>query len=216
MLWKSLVSELRRLTGASSAIPPPAGIERRPGSWHHADLAWLAGLAAGAAGDFAEIGVFRGAAFRKVAQLAHDQGRMAHAFDSFAGMADPGAQDGNQYARGMFDVGGPEAFAKMMDGQAVQRAWYRTWPGYIPACFAGVPQSLRFSLAILDVDHYEPTASALAWLAPRLSAGGILALDDYLEAYSMLATRAIKEFLAGKPPFDIIAQFNQHLILKRR
>jgi len=32
----------------------------------------------------------------------------------------------------------------------------------------------------------------------------------------MLATRAIKEFLARKPPFDIIGQFNQQLILRRR
>ena len=214
MLWKSLVSELRRLSGA---VPPlPAGIERRPGSWHHADLAWMAGLAAKVPGDFAEIGVFRGAAFRRVAELAHEQGRAAHAFDSFTGMADPGPQDGNQYGRGVFDVGGPARFAGMMDEAGVPRGWYRLWPGYIPACFEGEPQSLRFALGILDVDHYEPTVQALAWLAPRMAPGGILALDDYLESYSMLATRAIKEFLAGKPPFDIIAQFNQHLILKKR
>lgn len=218
MLWKNLVSEIRRLRGARAAgvAPHPEGIQRRTGAWHHADLEWMARLVEGIAGDFSEIGVFRGAAFRKLAQLARDQGRTAHAFDSFTGMAEPGGQDGLQYAKGTFDVGGPEQFLKLMDKAGVPRSDYRVWPGYIPACFDDTPQSMRFALAIVDVDHYQPTASALAWLEPRMAGGGILALDDYLEAYSMLASRAIKEFLARKPPFDIIAHFNQQLILKRR
>src|SRR6185295_3206583 len=178
MPWKSLVAEFRRLLGGHA--PYFQGIDRRPGTWHHADLEWMAAVAADVPGDFAEIGVFKGAAFRKLTGLAHDQGRGAHAFDSFTGMAEPGAQDGNQYARGTFDVGGPERFAAMMDAAGVPRGHYRLWLGYIPACFADVPPSLSFALAILDVDHYEPTAAALDWLAPRLAAGALLALDDYL------------------------------------
>ena len=94
MLWKSLVSEFRRLRAERrfSELPQrPVDIERRV--WHHADVEWMAGLAEGIPGDFSEIGVFNGAAFRKLVQLAR-------AFDSFSGTAEPGVQDGNQYAKG--------------------------------------------------------------------------------------------------------------------
>lgn len=210
-LFKQIARSLRQEnTGA-----PPA-VERRPGSWHHADLEWLANLAADVPGDFAEIGVFRGAAFRKLAALSYSQDRMAHAFDSFEGMAPPQAEDGDQYPAGKFDIGGPEVFLKLMDEAGVPRDAYRVRAGFVPDCFDDVPATARFALAILDVDHYQPTVDALRWLAPRMPPGGILALDDYLESHDRLATKAIKEFLAGKPDFDIVAQFNQQLILRKR
>jgi macrocin-O-methyltransferase TylF-like protien len=218
MFWKSLKSEVTRLFRADAPreYGAPPQVERRPGSWHHADLEWMAGRVAELAGDFAEIGVFRGAAFRKLAQLAHRQNKLAHAFDSFSGMAEPSVHDGAQYPPGKFDIGGPEQFVKLMNEAGVPRDYYRLWPGYIPACFENVPAAQRFSLAILDVDHYQPTVDGLEWLQGRIVAGGILALDDYLESHTILATKAIKEFLARQPAFEILASFNQQLILKKR
>jgi O-methyltransferase len=214
MLSNVLKHIVRRLTRRGAGDPP--AVERRPGSWHHADLEWLAGLAADVPGDFAEIGVFRGAAFRHVAALAYSQERMAHAFDIFKGGAPPQAEDGDQYPAGKFDIGGPEAFLRLMDQAGVSRDAYRVWAGFVPACFKDVPDTLRFAFAILDVDHYQPTVDGLRWLAPRMSPGGILALDDFLESHTILASKAIKEFLAGKPDFDVVAQFNQQLILRKR
>ncbi len=105
-------------------------------------------------GDFAEIGVFRGAAFRKVTTLAAQQGKRAHAFDSFTGMNEPTPADGGSYPKGMFDVGGPEAFEQLMTASGVDRALYDLWPGYVPASFSQVPDDLRFSWAIVDLDQY--------------------------------------------------------------
>ena len=95
---------LGRLLAAGNPLDLPA-VERRHGSWNHADLEWLAPKVANVAGDFAEIGVFRGAAFRKVAELAAVQNKHAHAFDSFAGMDEPTAADGNAYPKGKFEIG---------------------------------------------------------------------------------------------------------------
>jgi hypothetical protein len=210
-LFRQIVYGLKpRNTGA-----PPA-LERHSGSWHHSDLAWLAGLVAEVPGDFAEVGVFRGAAFRRVAALAYSQDRMAHAFDSFRGMAPPQVVGDEHYAAGKFDIGGPDAFVKLMDEAGVRRDAYRLWAGFIPECFADAPESLRFALAILDVDHYQPTVDGLKWLAPRISPGGILALDDYIPAIDLLATKAIKEFLGSESCFDVVAEFNQQLILRRK
>ena len=190
-------------------------VERRIGRWHHADLEWMAQKVRGIPGDFAEVGVFRGDAFRQVAALAAAQDRLAHAFDSFVGMDEPGAEDGIGYPKGKFDVGGPGAFVKLMTEAGVPRESYRIWAGYVPACFAAAPPTLHFSLAILDLDHYRPTVDGLAWLAPRINAGGLLALDDYLAWHDALATKAINEFLAGDHGFEKLALFNQQLILRK-
>ena len=172
------LARLARLFAAGNPLDLP-DVPRAHGSWNHTDIEWLAPKVANVAGDFAEIGVFRGAAFRKVAELAARQGKLAHAFDSFAGMDEPTAADGTGYPRGKFDIGGPAEFTRLMDKAGVPRDHYRMWAGYVPRCFGGVPPELRFSFVILDLDHYKPTVDALQWLTPRINAGGILALDDY-------------------------------------
>lgn len=189
---------------------------RRPGSWHPVDLEWMAHSVRSVPGDFAEIGVFRGAAFRKLAAFAHEQGKLAHAFDSFRGMDSPSAEDGQQYPRGKFDIGGPDAFMDLMDEANVPRDYYRLWPGFIPTCFEAFPAQSSFSLVVIDVDHYRPTVDSLQWVVSRVNRDGILALDDFLPATDLLATKAIKEFLARNAKFERIGEFNQQLILRKK
>ena len=218
MLLRILAREASRLlgrAGENQAIELPE-VVRRHGSWHHDDLEWMAGMVHDVPGDFAEVGVFRGAAFRKLAALATLQGKPAHAFDSFAGMDTPTEADGMHYPKGKFDIGGPAQFERLMTDAGVPRASYRIWAGYVPACFAQAPDTLRFAFAILDLDHYQPTGESLAWLAPRINDGGLLALDDFVPSHDMLATRAINEFLAADHHFEKIAFFNQQLILRKR
>ncbi|HEX3169441.1 MAG TPA: hypothetical protein VHQ88_02610 [Burkholderiales bacterium] len=81
-----------------------------------------------------------------------------------------------------------------------------------------MPDTVRFSWAIVDLDQYQPTADALRWLPDRISAGGLLTLDDYVPIVNRgkLATRAIDEFLATDQDFEKIALFNQQLILRKK
>jgi O-methyltransferase len=185
------------------------------GVWLHRDLNRLASRVSAVPGDFAEIGVYRGHAFRRLALLAHRQNKVAHAFDSFVGLDEPGALDGEGFPKGMFGVGGQTAFAARMDRAGVPRSYYQLHPGYIPECFRDVPDGARFSFVLLDVDHYQPTVEALQWAWPRINSGGLLALDDFLPSHTILATRAIKEFLRDRDDFDIVAFFNQQLILSK-
>ena len=216
MLLRFLRYHAAKIIGAAAhgAVSPP-DIKRRPGSWHHTDIAWMADLVRAVPGDFAEIGVFRGAAFTKLALAAIEQQKIAHAFDSFAGMDEPAPEDGGQYPKGRFDIGGAEKFVQLMNVAGLVPSTYRVWAGYIPACFANVPPEQGFSLVVIDVDHYRPTAASLAWACPRINRGGILALDDFLPASSRLATKAIMEFLARDTRFEELARFNQQLILRK-
>lgn len=99
---------------------------------------------------------------------------MAHAFDSFRGMAPPQSEDGEQYRAGKYDIGGPKMFIDLMDASGVPRDAYRVWAAFIPECFRDVSDAVRFAFAILDVDHYRATVDGLEWLAPRISPGEYL------------------------------------------
>jgi len=172
--------------------------EKTEGAWHSAKLAEWAVAVAGVHGDLAEIGVYKGQSFAHLARLAAESGRMAHAFDSFYGMAAPGPRDGDAYPRGKFGIGGPRQFALRMARAKVPATSYRMHPGYVPACFRGA-DALRLALAIVDLDHYEPTRRAIAWAWDRLSPGGLLCLDDYFPDRANLASGAIIEWLAAEP-----------------
>ena len=220
MLLKLLAHEAARLvenlrSGHPLDLPL---VRRRSGTWNHVDLEWIASKVVNVPGDFAEIGVFQGAAFRKVAALAGKQGKRAHAFDSFVGLNEPSSGDDASYPKDMFDIGGPEVFVQLMTASGVDRASYDVWSGYIPDCFTRLPDTVRFSWAIVDLDQYQPTADALRWLSDRISAGGLLTLDDYVPIVNRgkLATRAIDEFLATDQDFEKIALFNQQLILRKK
>lgn len=141
-------------------------------------------------GDYAEVGVYKGHLFNRLARAAHERKRIAHAFDSFEGMAEPGPKDGHQYPAGALSVGGVDAFIEQI--QAPPEAW-ELWRGFVPFCFQGFHKSLAF--AYLDLDHYQPTRQAIAFLWPLIEPGGILAFDDYFPTRRELATPAIERFL---------------------
>lgn len=151
-------------------------------------------------GDFAEIGVFRGDTFKRLAQLAKVLGKRAHGFDSFEGMAPPTEKDFGQYPTGKLSVGGVVAFEKIMQQGGVPTDAYKLWPGFIPECFAGFDDAISF--ALVDVDQYEPTVASLEWVWPRLSNDGVMVLDDYFRKREGLAARAIEEWLEKQDPVE--------------
>lgn len=169
---------------------------RTEGAWHSDRLKDWASAVAHVPGDFAEIGVFKGRSFQHLAKLAMHYGRTAHAFDSFRGMADPGPRDGAKYPRGKFDIGGVRAFSDFLRAAQVPSASYEVHAGYVPAVFRGCDH-ISLALAIVDLDHYQPTVDAIAWAWSRLNIDGYLCLDDYFPGRDTYASAAIDEFLAG-------------------
>ena len=148
-------------------------------------------------GDYAEFGVFQGATFLKIVQQAKKYDKMAFAFDSFQGLAEPEAIDNDpdddcRYPRGKFDVGGSNRFVELLRRKGFSN--YRIVEGYIPDTLSD-EMDVTFCFAHIDLDHYRPTVHATQWCFDRLSRGGVIVFDDYFKGREHLATPAIEEFM---------------------
>lgn len=159
-------------------------------------------------GALVECGVFKGASlmrFLKMREvLQNPTARKIVGFDVF-GEFPAATTDGDRLIRNRFIAeAGSEGPSKdelqtYVDGcgvgenaELIAGDVCETVPAYLEAN----PQ-LRLSLLHVDVDLYEPTLACLTHLAPRVSRGGIILLDDY-SAFPG-ANQAIEEYFAGAP-----------------
>ena len=146
----------------------------------------------GIAGEFAEVGVYRGATSRFLAACA--PGRTLHLFDTFQGFALHDREPENA-ADARFQATS-EATVRRALGAAANAVIH---PGYFPATTKGL-EDRRFAFVLLDLDVYTPTLAGLEFFYPRLSRGGYVFVHDYNSPESNHACRrALTEFLAGKP-----------------
>jgi O-methyltransferase len=171
-------------------------------------------------GDFVEIGVANGSTFHRLVPLASGHGKIAHAIDSFQGMAAPGVNDRKEgepgaHTQGQFACGGLEGFRQIMNQHGLKSDHSCLWEGFIPSAFQQVPQDLIFSFAIIDVDHYQPTRDSLEWLWPRLNSGGILCWDDCALSWDRESSLAIKEWLSLSVGITILDYYNNQLFLTK-
>ena len=150
-------------------------------------------LMEGVPGSLVECGVWRGGSSGIMGTAAREAGRFLHLFDSFEGLPEPGALDGDeavQYSGGkasgeLAPIGKCDATLDTVKGVLFER-------------FGLDPQGVRFhvgwfqntvprdavnlgpiAVLRLDGDWYESTKVCLEHLYPALSARGVLILDDY-------------------------------------
>lgn len=187
-------------------------------------------------GDFAEVGVFQGALFKRLVAVAQVLKRTAHAFDSFEGMAEPTARDAGKYPKGALSVGGKERFRQIIQHSVdrhrqlahaahqnvgalpgdIRNDAFALWDGYVPDCLTKCPVQ-QFSFIYIDLDHHDPTAAALEWAWPRLAPGGILGFDDYFPGRERLASPPIDAFLDQQYRDLRLVHFaNNQLFIRKR
>jgi len=148
-------------------------------------------------GDFAELGVWQGTTFLPLADLARTFGKTIHAVDSFQGCPAPTPRDfapdgGCQFGKGALSVGGSKLFRDLMR----HHHNVRIHEGWIPEILHDIPDDVRFAFVHLDLDQFDPTEAALAWLWPRMSPGGILVCHDWFDDREHLAAGAIRQWMA--------------------
>jgi hypothetical protein len=151
----------------------------------------------GIAGDFAEIGVYRGNSAKLLKFFTTKGNRDLFLFDTFAG---PDPRD----IRGVDAGAAPTSFADV-DFEAV-RAFIgsertRFVRGYFPQSLAQLPEfdRHRFAVVHIDCDLYQPVRAALEVFYPKLEPGGVVILHDYASGWWPGASQAMDEFLRPRP-----------------
>ena len=152
-------------------------------------------LAAGVPGAMVECGVWKGGCCMLMALTAQAQGaadRDIYLYDTFAGMSQPGAVDVShtgavatpQWQEKQTATHNQWCYAALEEvkqnlattGYEEQRLHFV--PGRVEDTIPGtVPD--KIAVLRLDTDWYESTYHELVHLYPRLSANGILILDDF-------------------------------------
>ena len=157
-------------------------------------------------GDIAEVGTYKGASAKLIAEARVGQKKTLHLFDTFEGL--PKLQDidrpffkERQYAADFNDVAG--YLAPYPD--------IALYAGTFPETAAPIV-SKKFSFVHLDVDLYESTKQALAFFYPKMAVGGVIVSHDYLVTPGV--SEAVREFMEDKPEPVLESSWRQCVIVK--
>lgn len=160
-----------------------------------------------AAGDIAEVGVFKGGTAFLTATAAPR--KVLHLFDTFEGMPEVDAAiDGHRagdFADARFDD--VRSFLAPF-GERI--AFHK---GYFPETAVGLEER-RFALVYVDVDIYQSVKDALEFFYPRLVPGGVMVFDDFDSPKCQGVRKAIDAFLADKPERPVVSAFYQAMIIR--
>jgi O-methyltransferase len=74
----------------------------------------------------------------------------------------------------------------------------------------------RYRLVHIDTDLYQPTVACLAYFGSRMSAGGVIVLDDYASPKCPGVPKAAAEYLAADHGFQVWDVRTEQLILVKR
>jgi len=140
----------------------------------------------GIPGSLAELGVWRGV----TSSFIHSRfpGRPFYLFDTFSGFPGKHAPD-NRFR----DTSTQLVRRTIGDCSNVL---FRV--GNFPETACGL-ESEHFAFVLIDVDKYESTLAGLKFFYPRMAQGAYVFVHDYNSAEERGVSRAVNEFLSGKP-----------------
>ncbi|MFI6044487.1 TylF/MycF/NovP-related O-methyltransferase [Nocardia sp. NPDC051321] len=135
------------------------------------------------AGAFVEVGCYRGATaayLRALLDLAGEESRPIHVYDSFEGLPEPDTIDGTHLAAGSIRSCQDDVIALHRElglaAPIIHSGWFHdTLP-------AELPDTIAFGY--LDGDFYESILTSLRHCVPNLAPGGLLIVDDYADVES--------------------------------
>ncbi len=169
-------------------------------------------------GDVVEFGCYIGTTSLFLRRMldAHDQSgsKQLHVYDSFAGLPAKTSQDAS--AAGEQFVSGELAVSKKQLLEQFHRANLR--PPMVHKCWFNeltdhdVPEVISF--AFLDGDFYTSIHDSLRLVWPKLSAGGIITIDDYKREALPGPERAVQEFFKDKAIKPVAYAHNIAIICK--
>lgn len=143
----------------------------------HGNVGLIAQWCLSVKGEFWECGVYQGEMAAGLLDLVRPRKRTLRLFDTFCGRPDGTAEDAPQITafgpRCRFtDVQFNDEYRARLQGASFH-------VGLIPETFQGLEAS-EIAFAYIDLDLYQGTKDALAFILPRLMPGGVVVVHDYL------------------------------------
>lgn len=155
----------------------------------------------GIAGDFAELGVWRGNTAAVLAHYAKASNREVYLFDTYEGFKEK-------------DLVGVDANKKLefantsvemvKDVIGVEDGRCHYVKGYFPGTITEEHQRNTYAVVSLDCDLYEPMRAGLEFFYPRMPKGGVFFLHDYSSVHWDGAKKAIDAFCKQAGEFVIL------------
>lgn len=178
----------------------------------------LAEKALSAAGDFVELGCYKGETSLLLARLlkAYDSDKRLWLYDSFAGLPEKTVEDastaGEQFKAGELFVSKREVVEKFkrsgLPFPVIKKGFFEDLD---PA--TDLPSNVAF--AFCDGDLYGSIKTSLKLIVPKLADGGIVVVHDYNNPELPGSSRAVDEFLRAHTDFRL-AQKHTLAILTHR
>ena len=171
----------------------------------------------GVPGSIVEGGVGKGGSFLYFAYLMREEGKSKklYGFDSFAGFPEPTPEDTSprNAKKGQWYRGSPDDILNVLKTAGIPASFIddhiKLVKGYVEdtlSQYDGAP----IALLHVDLDLYSAYAHILKAMVPHVSPGGLVLFDEYGEANWPGATKAVDEFLHGKPWV-----LEQHPVMKK-
>ena len=166
----------------------------------------LAEKSLSAAGDFVELGCYKGETSLRLARLlkSHGADKKLWLYDSFAGLPEKTAEDastaGEQFKAGELLVSKREVVEKFkrsgLPFPIIKKAFFEDLD---PS--ADLPTAIAF--AFCDGDLYGSIKTSLRLVLPKLSKDGVIIVHDYNNPELPGSSRAVDEFLRAHPDFRL-------------
>ncbi len=163
-------------------------------------------------GAMAECGCYEGASAWFMANELPEV--PLYLFDSFEGLSEP---DDKDKTIPEIDFSWKSGDLTSLEEKTMQTL--RNFPniflfkGWIPERFSEVSDEM-FRLVHIDVDLYQPTKDSLDFFYTRMSAGGVIVLDDYGSTICPGAYKAVNEFMHNKKEYVLNLPTGQGAIIK--
>lgn len=166
----------------------------------------LAEKSLSAAGDFVELGCYKGETSLLLARLlkSHGLDKKLWLYDSFAGLPEKTTEDastaGEQFKAGELFVSKREVVEKFkrsgLPFPIIKKAFFEDLD---PS--ADLPTAIAF--AFCDGDLYGSIKTSLRLVLPKLSKDGVIIVHDYNNPELPGSSRAVDEFLRAHPDFRL-------------
>lgn len=138
--------------------------------------------------------------------------RQFHVYDSFEGLPEKTMRDSNaagvDFEAGKLYVSKKDFLQQFQSAHLQPPIAHKGWFSQLTT--RDMPEAIAF--AFLDGDFYESIISSLRLVWPRLSAGGIILIDDFNRETLPGVAHAIKDFFQDK---RIALQATQHIAIIR-